>query len=380
MNNLWLKELELTNWQKHSSLKIQFNEGVNVLAGPSDAGKSCIRRAISFLFFNEPHGEHIRKIGTKQTSVRGVLSNGWEVTRIKSASINRIILRKDDVEKVFDAVGATTPEEVQKVLEVRELEIDKEKINLNIAKQLTLPFLYDKPATFRAKIFSMLTGNDLIDKIVQTFNKELLSISKDLKVEGEFVTNNEPQLLQLKEQIDNKKCVYTSLRDKLEQIKCNYKKLNELQQIDDKLLAIQEQVIICKEDLKKYSKSIDSNKLEEIKKKNERLTTLKNTLQSLRTNKVAKEAVDGALKELRISDVKLIEQSRVKIEVLSRLKESFKHLGENKRNLEENTTNLNKYIDNIYNLTNKYRELVKQAPICKECKQIIKPECIVKEI
>jgi DNA repair protein SbcC/Rad50 len=267
MDNLWLQEIELNNFQKHASLKLQFNEGVTIVYGASDAGKSCIRRAISFLFFNEPHGESIRKIGTKQTSVRGLLSNGWEVTRIKSASINRIIISKDGVEKVFDSVGATTPEEVQKILEVRELTIDKEVLNLNISKQITLPFLYDKPATFRAKLFNLLTGNDLIDKIVQNFNKELLSISRDLKVENEFVTKNEPELLQLKEQIDNKKSIYTSLRDKLEQIKCNIRDLKGLQQKNERLTLIKEQVEKYKEELKKYIKSIDSNKLEEIRSK-----------------------------------------------------------------------------------------------------------------
>ena len=375
-----IQSITLTNFQKHSNLHLEFNEGVNIIYGSSDAGKSCIRRAVSFLFFGEPHSDAIRKIGTKQTSVKALLSSGWEVERIKSASINRVILRKDGVEKTFDAIGANIPEEVKAVLEVRDLEIDKETINLNIAKQLTLPFLYDKPATFRAKIFSMLTGNDLIDKVVQNFNKELLSISRDSKVETEFIEKNEPQLKDLEKTIVEKKNIYVNLSKKVNEIKDNYKKFNELQQISSRLTTIQEGVDNCKSELSKYSKYIDSNKLEDLRAKIKRVETLKTAHTSLRTNQIARNSVSGSLSEIRIPDVKIIEQSRVKIDRLRVLKDSFSLLKDSWQELEAKREELTNICQKESILTQKYRDLIKQAPICKECKQIIKPECIVREI
>ena len=263
---------------------------------------------------------------------------------------------------------------------MRELEINGETLNLNIAKQLTLPFLYDKPATFRAKLFNMLTGNDLVDKVVQNINKELLSISRDLKVEGEFVQNNEPQLNILQEQINNKKNIYNILKEKLEQIKDNYNKLNKLQEKSLRLTTIQEGVDKCKEDLKKYSKSIDSNKLEEIKKNNERLSTLKNLAEMARINTIAINAVNGSLKEIRAISPEKVAQAKAILDRLAKLKPCFEHLRDNWQTLEatrEESINLEQ---KVLTTIEKYRELRKQAPLCEKCGQIIKPECIVKEI
>ena len=380
MNNFYIREIELTNFQKHSSLKLQFNEGVNVIYGPSDAGKSCIRRAISFLFFGEPHSDSIRKEETKQTSVRAILSSGWEVERVKSASINRIILRKDGIEKTFDAIGSNIPDEVKAVLQVRELEIDKETLNLNIAKQLTLPFLYDKPATFRAKLFNMLTGNDLIDRILQSYNKELLSISRDTKMEEENISKCEAELPDLKVTIEKKKSTYEQLKIKIEQIKSNYKKLQELQQKEERFSSIQEQVASCKEDLKKYLKSIDTNKLDEIRKKVDKIGVLKSLQDAFTATNSNLKGTTEALGGLRMISPEKLLSARAIVETLAKIKPLREALWENGQadaDKREELLNLSQKIDS---LCEKYRDLIKQAPICNSCGQIINPDHIVKEI
>ena len=113
---MWLKKLTLKNFQKHENLTLDFTPGVNILYGHSDAGKSCIRRAIGFVFFGDPRTDAvIRKEGTKQTSVTALLDNGNEVERVKSASVNRYIVRvPNEKELVYDSIGAEIPEEVAK--------------------------------------------------------------------------------------------------------------------------------------------------------------------------------------------------------------------------------------------------------------------------
>jgi len=376
---MYIKSLELNNFQAHEHLTLTFNESVTVICGPSSVGKSCIRRGISFLFFGEPHSDFIRKIGTKQTSVKAVLSTGWEIERIKSASINRIILRKDGQEKTFDSIGANIPEEVQKVLEVRELEIDKETINLNISKQLTLPFLYDKPATFRAKIFNMLTGNDLIDKVIQIFNKELLSISRDSKVENEFICTNEPQLSSLKVEIDTKTTIYNNLEKLIKQIKDNYKRLKELQQLELKLASNKEMCEKCTLELQKYSKSIDEKKLEEIKVKNGKLEILKNLAERSRLNDNARKGASIELSKIKLPALNTKEIAG-SINRLANLKTIFGNLKDNWQSIEANRENLTNIYQIYDNLIEKYREIVKQAPVCKACGQLIQSENIIKQL
>ena len=72
---MWIHQLILKNFQKHSNLTLDFFSEVNVLYGATDAGKSCVRRAISWVFFGIPQGDVIRKEGTKKTSVKVILSN-----------------------------------------------------------------------------------------------------------------------------------------------------------------------------------------------------------------------------------------------------------------------------------------------------------------
>ena len=180
---MWIHQLILKNFQKHSDLTLDFISGVNVLYGKTEAGKSCIRRAFSWLFFGIPQGNVIRKENTKKTSVKGILNNGISVERIKSASVNAYILNiPGKKEQRFDSVGRKIPEEIQLALKTSLIEIDKETINLNIADQIALPFLMDESGTFRSKLFNKITGSEITDKVLQDLNKDILKISREEKI------------------------------------------------------------------------------------------------------------------------------------------------------------------------------------------------------
>ena len=187
---MYIKSLKLNNFQKHSDLQINFINGVNVLTGASDTGKSCIRRSIEWLFQNESI-DGVRKTGTKQTSVEATLENDIKVERIKSASINRYIIKKDNNQQVFDAVGKSIPDEVKQVLGVFPIVVDGEEIYLNSQPQIGLPFLFDRSPAYRMKLFNKLTGNDVLDKLFTQFNKDILGIKRNLKEEGVRFTDRQ---------------------------------------------------------------------------------------------------------------------------------------------------------------------------------------------
>ena len=104
------------NFQKHEHLEINFVDGVNVLYGASDIGKSCIRRAIEWIVQNE-NIDGVRRTNSKKTSVSITLDNDIEVERIRSQSINRYIIRKGKDEQIFDAVGKSIPNEVKELMD-----------------------------------------------------------------------------------------------------------------------------------------------------------------------------------------------------------------------------------------------------------------------
>ena len=49
-----IKSIHLRNFQRHKKLDIDLSEGVNVIVGPSDIGKTAILRALYWLRFNRP--------------------------------------------------------------------------------------------------------------------------------------------------------------------------------------------------------------------------------------------------------------------------------------------------------------------------------------
>ena len=190
---MYIKSLKLNNFQKHSDLQINFVNGVNVLYGASDIGKSCIRRAIEWVVQNESI-DGVRKTGTKKTTVTITLDNNIEVERVRSTSINRYIIRKGKDEQVYDAIGKSIPDEVKEVLTIYPIDIDGEQIYLNSQPQIGLPFLFDKSPAFRMKLFNKLTGNDVLDRLFSEFNKDILRIKRNLKEETERFKDREPKL------------------------------------------------------------------------------------------------------------------------------------------------------------------------------------------
>ena len=129
----YITKLELNNFQKHKHLIVNFTKGVNVIVGETDAGKSCVMRAITWLTFpSELKGDVVRRENTKKTSVKAWYNNGIIIERVKSESVNRYIIGEGETKEEYNAIGKTLPKEVQEALMVKHIDIDGDKLILNI--------------------------------------------------------------------------------------------------------------------------------------------------------------------------------------------------------------------------------------------------------
>jgi len=225
-----LKTIKLQNFQKHKNLTIDFNEDINLITGLSNKGKSCIRRAIDWVIFCLNISEKdLRKEGSKITKVTLLFNNEVEVEKVRSSSINRYILRKpDEEEQIFDSFGKTTPEEISNCIGMSQIDIEKESLNLNIAEQLTLPFLLDKSPSFRAKLFNKLTGNELLDILFKTCNRESLRIGRELKTTEELIVKQENDVVEYSE-------LYKNNKKKLASVTAKFSSLKEKDDLSEKL-------------------------------------------------------------------------------------------------------------------------------------------------
>jgi len=367
-----LKTLELTNFQKHSHLIIPLMAGVNVLHGETDAGKSCIVRAFSWLYFGEPQGDVVRKEGTKKTSVKGIFDNGIVVERIKSKTRNAYELTIPGSKmKPFDSINRNVPEEIQKVLRTSTIKVDKEEIILNVAKQISLPFLLDKSGIFRNKLFNQLTGNDITDKALQSFNKDILHINKVEKLEKEHLEEGKNALNELTEEKEKVQVVYDKLAKTYKEIKeksDTYEKLNDYLK---KLGEISSEIETANANLKGI-KIINDNELFAIEvtiKQLERLNEFSNELKIVE-------------KELSNTKAKLeVISPEIDVDFLD-LKEKIDkidYLLKSKGQLDEIEKNNNKIIESIIIATKQveegeksYKKMLTKLKVCPTCKQEIK--------
>ena len=370
MDNFYIKTLILKNFQKHSNLTLEFTNNINLIIGESATGKSTILRAISWLFFpNSIKGDVVKKENTKKTSVKAILSNGIIIERIKGTTVNRYILNDKDT---FDAVGkGELPEQLQKALRVKNIEIDKEKINLNIAKQIALPFLLDKSGTFRMKLFNKMTGNDILDKMFQDYNKEILQLNRKVKSEDE-------RLIEIDKEIENvserKKIIqekYNKFKELYESIKTQLELYNSLKEKFNKLQEIQETLKITKEKLNKISIVSDTT-FKNLKETSEKHAMLSHLYDKFTTLKEQKTTITNKLKK-----IKFIEDDKIFL--------NLKHLAEKEIKLNQQLKIYKQLKDSIADIKNKlklkskeleegiekFNKLLKEEGVCPLCKQRI---------
>lgn len=325
----YLKKLILSNFQKHSNLEIDFTPGVNVITGLTATGKSCCRRALGWVVFNTSISDvDLRKEGTKKTSVIVVYNTGVEVERIKSASINRYVLRvpgKD--EQIFDSFGKTIPEEIENIFQTGLIVIGDDSLNINIAEQLTLPFLLDKPASFRAKLFNKLTGNEILDKLFKECNKESLRINRELKTVDETIEKQKDDIISYSEK-------YKLYRKKLE----NVKKL-----------------------------------LEDIKDKQKTYEILNKLANDLTVNETAKNETKEKSKKIKILTDKKISSLKEKAEYLEKIVDLSNDLSDVKNKLYELKSKTNKKPNiNFKSLKEKVEKLKVYNKLYENSREIVR--------
>jgi len=324
---MYIKSIELQNFQKHSHFKAEFADTVNVLYGESDIGKSCIIRALRWVLVGDIHGDVIRKEGTKKTSVTVVLDNGIKVTRIKSDSVNRYEVNNGKEVIKYDSVGRKLPEPIANLFNIPILEIDKEKVVLNIHSQLDAPFLLSQSGGFRVKVLNKLTGNHILDKVSQSLNKDILSLNKQNKLLKEELKEKYVQVECLKKEKKEKDGLYLELSKRQKDLETLQRRLDKGREILEKIKNNQKEQEIFNGKLKDYS-SVDLvkleglqlkiNKLEKISEMNKQINLLESELDTLEI-----ESTDIEAPEI---DIKTLLKRAERLEIVARLAQELQSI------------------------------------------------------
>ncbi|MFH1609681.1 MAG: AAA family ATPase, partial [Candidatus Bipolaricaulota bacterium] len=106
-----IERLQISDFQCHERLRVDFDPRITTVIGDSDVGKSAVLRALRWLVLNKPRGDGFVRFDAKRTTVL-LEADGLRVGRRKGVGENAY--RVDG--EVYKSFGAEVPQAVGRLL------------------------------------------------------------------------------------------------------------------------------------------------------------------------------------------------------------------------------------------------------------------------
>jgi len=162
-----ISKLRILNFQSHRDSTLDFHEGVNVIVGASDCGKTSIIRALRWLIWNRPGGEAFRSSWGGETNVDLYLDDDVNIERTKGKENLYSISQSKEV-KVFKAFKTDVPEPIEKAINMDET---------NIQHQLDSPFLISATPGEVSAYFNRIAHLEQIDAGLKSTQQEIRALT-----------------------------------------------------------------------------------------------------------------------------------------------------------------------------------------------------------
>ena len=254
--------LKIKNFQSIEDCELIIPEkAFTCIVGPTNIGKSCIRRALECILYNKSEISYIRN-GAKSCHVEITFDDGTNLKWSRDKKTANYVVNGESYAKLAGSVP-----EIITQKGFRELLIGKDRLNVQVANQFENIFLLNETGSRITEVLSNL-GN--LNKIISANKKcgnDKKNISSKLKFRKEDLTVEKERLSS-----------FTGLdeqKDKIAEIKNIFTQAKELKIKKDKILNLQQKVNISLRKLSEYRKSknleidfleFNSDKLINIKK------------------------------------------------------------------------------------------------------------------
>lgn len=195
-----INSIDIKNFETHLNTTFDLHQGVNVLIGESDEGKSGIVRAIKWNARNRPRGDSYRndqldpkkkEDKLKATEVGIVYKESGLVVRARDGfpgGVNHYVI---DTQEPLRALGTDVPDEVQEVTRMKDVNIQGQ----HPTEQYFL--LADKPGQV-AKEFNKVAGLTIMDKASSEINSQVRDCNSEIKVAKKEIDTREGELKESK--------------------------------------------------------------------------------------------------------------------------------------------------------------------------------------
>jgi DNA repair protein SbcC/Rad50 len=410
MEDIWIKEVEIKNFQSHKSTSLKLVKGTNAFIGSSNSGKTSAIRAIKWCLLNVPNGTEYIKVGEEQAEVKVVLSNGKTIERVRARKKDNFYRLYDGEELVgeYTGFGSSVPPDIVEAHGITPIAKD---IYFQFAHQLEAPFMLSLKPKQRAEVLGNLEELERIDEALVGVNDDVRLKSKEkkgleqeekafklefekIKAETERLSGKIDTLKILKEGIESK----AALRIYVE------KQLGRLREIQAITIEINDEVAKANritsewpedleqrmnlfgnlksrvdrlKDIKEELQSISFMKedklqqLEEMKQSVEeqvrKFQTLSQSVRTLKDNEATEERIKNSYSERAAA----LDLSKLDVDV-NKYKILFTHL-ERLRSIDKSVDETDKLVKEattkIDILLNDFVEALRESKICSECGQ-----------
>lgn len=235
----YITKLILENFQSHKYSELVFNEGMNVIVGPSDSGKSAIIRALKWVLYNEPSGDYFIRENETQCSVTIHTNDGFILKRYRTRSKNGYsLIYPSGEELVFEGIGNSVPNEIIETIGIQKIQLDSgESASINIGEQLEGPFLLSEKTSTRANAIGRLVGVNILDDAIKEAVRDIKNINAKKRNLEESLENINNEIDSYK-YLDDLSNTYNELRNRLNILDDKNKKLEKLLTLRSNLNSI----------------------------------------------------------------------------------------------------------------------------------------------
>lgn len=349
--NRKVKYIRLTNFQNHKETVIKLEDGLNMLTGSNDNGKSAIVRAIAFVYYGKSVEDCIFW-GENFTSVELEFFDNSAVRRIKHKDYNKIEIRNSDETefKSYKGFGTKYPEAVLDFLQAPI--IHKELGYLAYSEQSNKNFLIDILPSHLPNVISSIIGVDDLEEASKVLSTKTLRINDkintleneiqeiDKKIESDYST--------LDEDIDS----YDSAKQLFDDAEILNSTLLQMSTCQESYLEILRKGNKIKNEIKYYKQIIDilSTNIDEIEDINTVASSMEDLFNKIDTNQKTLDSIDKFINTVQpfIDEEKNITSSENMNRSLSFMEEHIEKvdlINSQIKNVEDTLENINLIIN-----------------------------------
>jgi DNA repair ATPase RecN len=254
--NRKIKNVRMINFQNHRETYYELTDGLNIITGSSDNGKTACARALNFALNNIHSGDVIMH-GQKNCIVELEFVDGAIFRRIKGVE-NRVEYKNSNDKDftVYKSFGTKYPDEVLRFLGFPP--ISKALGPLNYSDQHNKNFLIDQSPSALPNIISTLIGVDDLEEASKNLFSVVGEQSKDIGKLQKEIADLEYKLEEDFKTLDQDKINHDNIGNIITEIDEKQAEIDEIISVSNNLIDISNKGRKCKSELDYNVKIVDA--------------------------------------------------------------------------------------------------------------------------